>query len=172
LLTVVAFTAPASAQVYVRAPFVEVRVGPGVMVRAPFVGIAVYQPPVVRPIQIAPKPVPIPSQAEPLLPPVPVQQAEGLARPIRVETVAPPAVVVPSRAPTPKEFLASFRPAPGAYEVVLQHPFTGQPVKVAFVLPNAQLKKVRVNKLRMEFDYRGKRVVIRFFRDGSVRVRT
>jgi hypothetical protein len=83
---------------------------------------------------------------------------------------APRKVLVP--VPTPAEFVASFVPAGGAYEVVLRHPFTGRPVAVRFTLPEGRPRKVRVSRLRIQFDYGRKRVTVRFFRDGTVRVRS
>ena len=56
--------------------------------------------------------------------------------------------------------------------MVLVHPFTGKPVKVAFTLPPGAPRKVRASRHALTFDY-GRRdvVTIRFLRDGSVRVR-
>ena len=133
----------ASAQVSVRAPLTQVDVGPGqVRVQVPFVGVIVSgmpQPPP-PPIFIAPPP-------------------GGGAQPV------PAGAPVPSAA----EFAASFKPLPGTYEVVLLHPFTQQPVKVAFTLPrSAGYYRVRVRPRFIEFDAPDHVVEIRFFRNGQV----
>jgi hypothetical protein len=71
-LTALALAAPASAQVFVRAPFVDVRVGGGVYVRAPFVRLyipgrapppAYYYPPPVGYYVTPPPPSYVPSYA-------------------------------------------------------------------------------------------------------------
>ncbi len=178
LAGVAGLATPASAQVSVRVPFVNVDVGPGVYVRAPFVRLYVppryavgpiYPAPVlpaVRPLPapaVLPGPHPLPRGLPSEPPPVPVEE---------LRTVAAPPVRVSARAPTPREFAASFRPAPGAYEVVLEHPFTGRPVKVAFTLPEGAPRNVRVNRLKLEFDYGRYSVTVRFFRNGTVAVRS
>jgi hypothetical protein len=152
----------ARAQVVVRAPFVTVGVGPGVYVRAPFV--TVNLPPrsvVVRPVPARPALPPLGPPGNP--PPVPVAE---------LHTLPPPPARVIARAPTPWEFASTFRPAGGRYEVVLEHPFTHAPVKVCFTLPEGLPRKVRANRLKLEFDY-GRRccVTVRFYRNGTVVVR-
>jgi hypothetical protein len=88
-----------------------------------------------------------------------------------------PALPVPPPAPplkpmTPAEFVASFKPLPGKYEVLLVHPATGCPVKVCFELPPGCVRKVRVNSHRIEFVYAGRHdVIIRFLCTGKVWVR-
>jgi hypothetical protein len=93
-----------------------------------------------------------------------------------VAVPAPLAVpVVPSqsggsRPPTPAEFAAGFRPAPGTYDLLLTHPTTGLPVRVKFTLPSGSVRSLRVHRRELEFVYRHREVAIRFLRDGRVRV--
>jgi hypothetical protein len=76
-----------------------------------------------------------------------------------------------NRVPTLSEFAATFNPKGGRYEVVIQHPATGQPVKISFSLPDGTPRRVKVHRRDLEFDYRGKEVSIRFLRGGEVRVK-
>jgi hypothetical protein len=71
---------------------------------------------------------------------------------------------------TPTEFVTSFRPKPGTYEVELLHPGTGKPVKVAFTLPEGTPRKVRLKRRAIDFDYGRQTVSIRFLIGGRVRV--
>jgi hypothetical protein len=165
ILLTFAAAAPARADVFVLLPIGSIRVGPPspgrVLVQTPWVtvGVGARGPAVARQAPTLPPPAPAP--AEPAFipgapPPVPL--------PIPVE-------VPVARAPTLNEFAAAFKPAPGRFEVVLQHPMTGQPVKVSFSLPPGEPKRVKVHKRELEFQYRGKDVTIRFLRGGDVRVR-
>jgi hypothetical protein len=98
-----------------------------------------------------------PPQAVPNLPPPPV---------------VPPPAVLPVHPVSVGEFVASFKPLPGKYEVLLIHPKTGCPVKVCFTLPPGCIRKVRVNGHKIEFVYKCQRdVVIRFLHNGNVWVR-
>jgi hypothetical protein len=147
--------ATARADVFIRVPFVTVRVGtPGpVIVNPPVTGPIIVNPPS-RPPVIIGQPIDVP----------PVEP------PQRVIVQEPPARVVVTRAPTLDEFAKSFQPAPGKYEVVIQHPVTCEPVKVCFTLPEGCPKKVRVHPREIDFDYGKTDVSIRFIRDGRVRV--
>jgi hypothetical protein len=89
---------------------------------------------------------------------------------VPVVSAAPPAPAV-TAAPTPAQFAVSFRPAPGTYDVVLTHPFTGLPVKVRFTLPRGHLRRVVANRRKLEFVYGRRIVVVRFLRNGNVVVR-
>ena len=157
ILTVTA--APARAQVFVQTPWASVRVGPPgpsrVLVQTPWATIAV-------PVQLqgARSPAPPPS-SEPVYipgapPPVPV--------PVPVEAPA-------TRVPTLGEFAASFQPKGGRYEVEIEHPATGRPVRVSFTLPDGAPRRVKVHRRELDFEYAGRQVSIRFLRDGEVRVR-
>ncbi len=96
---------------------------------------------------------PLPPQAVPVLPP---------------QTLAPP-TAIPVRPLTVDEFVASFKPLPGKYEVLLLHPKTCCPVKVCFTLPPGCIRGVRYNGHRIVFDYKCQRdVVIRFLHGGKV----
>jgi|SRR5579875_2515330 len=84
----------------------------------------------------------------------------------------PPPTVVPLRPLTVSEFVASFKPLPGKYEVLLIHPKTGCPVKVCFTLPPGCIRNVRFTGHKIVFDYKCRRdVVIRFLCCGKVWVR-
>ena len=147
------------ADIFIQVPFVTIRVGrprPVLPVSAP-----VYQAPTTPATFGEPPPVP----GEP--PPVPVQDIPLPApRPLGTQ----PAVTV-ARAPTPGEFASSFRPLPGTYKVVLQHPVTCAPVEVCFTLPPGHPRRVRVRPRELDFVYPGHTVAIRFVHNGTVRVR-
>jgi hypothetical protein len=157
VLTLACAAVPARAQVFVNTPWVQVRVGvPGqVLVQTPWVTVGVPLGALpARPMAPAVSTVPTFLPGEP--PPVPL--------PIPVETAA-------TRVPTLSEFAAAFNPKGGRYEVVIQHPATGQPVKVSFSLPDGTPRRMKVHRRDLEFDYRGKEVSIRFLRGGEVRVK-
>lgn len=89
-----------------------------------------------------------------------------------VQPILPAPTLLPVRALTLSEFASGFKPLPGTYEVLFQHPKTCCPVKVCFTLPPGCIRKVRVNSRRIEFVYKGQRdVVIRFLHNGKVWVR-
>jgi hypothetical protein len=146
-LTALVGSTVARADVFIRVPFVTVRVGNP--------GPVIVNPPVTGPIVIG-QPVDVP--------PVVVQP------PRVIVNEAPAAVVVATRAPTLDEFAKTFKPQPGKYEVVIQHPVTCDPVKVCFTLPEGCPKKVHVRPREIDFDYGRTDVSIRFIRDGRVRV--
>lgn len=84
-------------------------------------------------------------------------------------SIAPSPSLVPVRPLTVGEFVSSFKPLPGRYEVLLIHPKTGCPVKVCFALPPGCIRRVKVNGHRIEFVYKGQHdVVIRFLHGGKV----
>jgi len=171
---------PVAAQVVVRTPFVDVRVGNGVYVRAPFVTLYV---PARRTVRMAPPPRPVrvvrASAQPPLVVPAPTpigpptrRQAEPPPVPVEELRTLPVSPVPVVRPLTVQEFAASFRPVAGTYEVMLEHPRTHRPVKVCFTLPEGAPRKVRVNRLKLEFDYGRRKVTVRFFHNGTVRVRS
>ncbi len=87
--------------------------------------------------------------------------------------VPPPRPVRPVRPPTIHEFARTFRPLPGKYDVVLCHPYTGQPVRVCFTLPPGCVKVVVRKKLfcyEIDFEYRDCEIEINFKRRGRVKV--
>jgi hypothetical protein len=153
LLSVVAcaaWSSPAHAW-FVRAPFVSVGGGPGVSVRAPFVDVRVggYAP--------------VPVDA-----PLPGGVVVGRSpAPVVVPPPPPPPVVV--RALSVDDFVATFRPAPGTYEVTLLHTRTGCPVTVCFTLPPG-CPTVCVHRHQIDFDYGREEVRIRFQIGGKVKV--
>jgi len=142
----------AAAQVVVRAPLTQVEVAPGqIRVLAPFVRVQVSGVP-----QLLQPPPPIVAQ------PLPAGPAPIVVMPPLPAGVSPP---------TAAEFAAGFKPLPGAYEVVLLHPFTGQPVKVCFTLPYTKgCYRVRVRPRYIEFDAPDRAVEILFLRNGRVEV--
>jgi hypothetical protein len=161
LIALLAMTAAAQADVFVRVPFVRVYVGD-----AP--GSVVVSPPFIRPIVVdrpAPPPQPIIIGRPVDVPPVTTQDRVIVPEPRPAATP-----VVANRAPTLDEFAKTFKPAPGKYEVVIQHPVTCEPVTVCFMLPEGSPKKVRVHPRQIDFDYGKTDVTIRFIRDGRVRV--
>jgi hypothetical protein len=160
LASVAILPAPAHAEVVVRAPYVAVRVG------TPVAGSSVVDvcAPFVR-VRVAVPIVPV-SRAVREVPPPPVQTTPP---PTEMASVAP-GVPAP-RTLTLAEFAAAFRPISGDHVVYLLHPYTKEPVKVAFTLPPGAPRKVKVFKHSMFFHYKKHTVSLRFFRDGSMRVR-
>lgn len=165
----------AVADVNIRVPFVRVQVGDGpyssgVRVRAPFVRVE--------------RPAPAPVVIAPLAPTGPVYQVEPTYQPYVEERYVEERVIRPDptpihpdpvprepvvAVPTLAEFGATFRPHPGAYEVVLLHPYTFQPVAVRFQLPPGR-PEVNVRRSEIEFEYDDSEVELRFRKDGSVQV--
>jgi len=82
-----------------------------------------------------------------------------------------PAAQVPVRVVTLEEFAATFRPAPGTYEITFLHPRKKCPVNVTFTLPPG-CPKMRVHRCDIEFDYGKHEVEIRFGLCGKVMVTT
>ena len=178
-LTVAAFvglllgTAPASAQVVVRAPFVEVQTGPGVYVRAPFFRMWIPGGPpayVVRPgVQVV---VPPPAVIQTPPPPTVVPQQPALPAPQVVpgaNTPPPLPQPLPTAYPTLAEFARNFQAKGGQYNVTVLHPLTGQDVQVNFALPEGTPRRVIVEQDEIEFRYSLRQWVrIEFTRNGVV----
>ena len=149
--------APASAQVYIRAPFVRVQTGPGVFVQAPFVTIAT--PPPVAPVYVVPPPSiyipPTPAVAPrieilptPAVAPQPTPVLQGPA-----SVPPPPAPAAVGQPLTLNQFAASFKPRAGTFDVTLINPITNQPTNVRFTLPEGRPKRVIVDSDEVEFRY-------------------
>lgn len=101
------------------------------------------------------------------------QSGPRFVAPSRTPSQSPTPYVLPStplRPMTHREFAASFRPAPGNYEVVLLHPCTHCPVKVCFTLPPGCIRKIDCDRNDIEFDYGKYEVELNFKRDGRVEV--
>ena len=148
ILACAAWASSSQAGWFVRAPFVSVWGGPGVSVQAPFVDVRVgpgvsVQAPFVD--------VRVGRPVGPVVVPVP-----------------PPAPVI-VQVPTLEEFAASFRPAPGTYEVTLRHSRSGCPVTVCFTLP-AGCPKVCLSRHQLDFEYPCEDVRIRCQIFGKVKV--
>jgi hypothetical protein len=152
----------ADAQIFVRAPFVRVQVGPGVWVRAPFVNL--FVPPaggtyVVPSGNVAPagEVLPLPSV---VIPPA-----------VNDPKLPPPPAPLPAQAePAMKldQFAKSFQAKAGSYEVDLVNPVTNQPTRVRFTLPDGTPKRVEVRDNELEFRYGPLRFVrIQFDKDGA-----
>jgi hypothetical protein len=104
-------------------------------------------------------------------PEAPLPPNETLPAPQAIPALPPPAVL-PIRPMTVSEFVATFKPLPGKYEVMLIHPKTGCPVKVCFALPPGCIRNVRCTGHKIVFDYKCQcDVVIRFLHNGKVWVR-
>jgi hypothetical protein len=160
-------TSSARAQVTIQVPFVTVQTGNGgTYVRAPFVNLQVPRRVIVSPMP--PAPVEVVPAPERLGAPIPVP----LPKPGQTEFSVPvPLTTTPTRPMTPQQFVDTFKPAPGTYDVVLLHPATNRPVQVTFTLPEGTARKVRTFPRQINFDYVGGRdVSIRFLADGRVRV--
>ncbi len=159
-------------------PFVGVQVGgDGVYVRAPFVNLRI-------PRRVVVMPAPTTRVVEPSLPVeevLPPPRTQKIGDPIPVPLPKPGQTDFSIPVPLPRaetvrpqshrEFASTFKPAAGTYEVVLLHPVTNQPVKVSFTLPVGQPRNVRTLPRQINFDYPGRNdVTIRFLADGRVRV--
>ncbi len=107
-------------------------------------------------------------QGQPGSPPIPNPPPD---RPI---PLPPPTTIVPTSPPpmTVEQFGASFIPTPGVHQATIIHPCTKKPIDVVFSLPELPLKKTRVSKCRITYDY-GKTQVVLIFRiiGGKVDVR-
>jgi hypothetical protein len=68
------------------------------------------------------------------------------------------------------ELAERLKPAPGNYEVVVQHPVTRRPVTVAFALPDGTPRRVRALPRQLVFVYDHHSVRLRFTADGRVTV--
>jgi hypothetical protein len=157
------------AQVFVRAPFVRVFVGPGVYVRAPFVNLAIPGPP---PVYVVPPPsqyVPPPGTAVP-----PANQAHQGTQ-VPQQTAPPPEADLPAPAPkalnhpTLEDFAKNFQAREGSYNVTIINPVTKAPTAVRFSLPEGQPRRVVVRQNEIEFHYGLRRFVrIQFDADGAV----
>ena len=128
-----------------------------VVVATPFVTVRVARPRPATPLVVR-------SPESTGLPPAP-----GEPPPVPIPALVEPAD--PARVPTLAEFAAAFKPGPGTFKVVVQHPYTGCPVEVCFTLPPGCPRKVRVHKRMLDFDYGRHDVRIRFLADGGARVR-
>jgi hypothetical protein len=176
LLALAIWVDAGKADVFVRVPFVGVYVGqPGTFVRVPFVRVDVPNavPVVPTQVQVPPPPLPV-NPGTPVVPPMPPASPEPVVVQPPPQPVPPaPGAAVAARAPTLNEFAASFKPAPGAYSVVLLNPITNNPVNVTFTLPPGN-PRVRVFPRRLEFDYGTRResVEIRFDRKDRVHVQS
>ena len=146
LMTLNCQPAPPGVQVSVNLPRVGVQVStyPRVGVR-----VAVGAPPIVQPAPGFAANVPVP-------PPVPAPL---------------PPVAAPAADVSVSDFVASFRPLPGKYEVTLIHPKTGCPVPVCFTLPACSSPcQVTCTKNAVRFDYGKSLVVMRFRHNGTITV--
>jgi len=104
-------------------------------------------------------------------PVIPLPPSDTLPPPQTLPELSPPPIV-PIRPMTVSEFVATFKPLPGKYEVMLIHPKTGCPVKVCFALPPGCIRNVRCTGHKIVFDYKCQcDVVIRFLHNGKVWVR-
>jgi hypothetical protein len=88
----------------------------------------------------------------------------------------PPDAVVPPKVERPLtifEFAKVVKPLPGKHEVLLCHPYTGQPIRVCFTLPPGCPKVILRKKLlcyEIDFDYGRFEVELNFGCRGRFRV--
>ena len=143
LATLSALVPPSSADVVVRGPFggAIVVTSPGDVRVGPGTVVVTPPPPTVAPVMPAPQPVP--------LPPVPQPAA---AAPI-----------------LPQDFVKTFQPKAGHYEVAFIHTRSNQPVTVVFDLPPGN-PRVSYFAHSLVFDYGSREVEIRFQIGGRVKV--
>jgi hypothetical protein len=106
-------------------------------------------------VAVVPAPVPVAPQQQ-TLPPAPVPYVPA----------PQPAVVA---AVLPQDFVKTFKPAAGSYQVVFVHPRSGREVTVSFVLP-AGNPRVYYVPGSLVFDYGRHEVEIRFRIGGGVAV--
>ena len=154
LAGVLATTSYAEAQVFVRAPFVRVFVGPGVYVRAPFVDINIPPRPffmVPPPVYYAPQPKVAPKEpaSEEAIPDAPKSLVEN---PLTLQA-----------------FAKSFQAREGSYQVKIVNPVTKSPTTVRFSLPEGTPRRVIVRETEIEFSYGLRHFVrIQFDEDGAL----
>jgi hypothetical protein len=91
------------------------------------------------------------------------------AAPGKVMAPVPPPPPTVVAVPTLEEFAATFRPAPGTYEVTFLHTRSCCPVTVCFTLPPG-CPKVCVHKHQLDFEYPCEDVRIRCQIFGKVKV--
>lgn len=159
----IAVAPAARAQIFVRAPFVRVQVGPGVYVRAPFVNLFV---PPAAPVYVVPPGYVVPTSpaAEVLPQPGVVPNPPAALDP----KLAVPVPALPPVAMSLEQFAKTFQAKGGSYEVDLINPVTSQPTKVRFTLPEGAPRNVNVRQNEIEFRYGLLRFVrIEFDKDGA-----
>jgi hypothetical protein len=179
LVGALAWINPASAQVFIKAPFVRVQTGGpggGVYVKAPFVTVnvppnyPVYYPPPGYSVPVAPAPVTDPALPElPQPQPIPPSKDDTVIIPPNPQPVVPTKVVAKKAVMTHYEFAKVFVPIAGKHEVTLIHAGNGKAVDVGFVLPPG-VPKVRTGPRYITFDYGNARVEVRFALFGKVKV--
>jgi hypothetical protein len=152
-------TSSAQAQVFVRAPFVRVFVGPGVSVRAPFVNIDLPG----RPFFMVPAPSAyIPPQHKEYVPPQPK------VAPTEEDIPDAPKSIVENPL-TLQAFAKSFKAREGSYQLKIVNPVTKTPTMVRFSLPDGTPRRVIVRETEIEFSYGLRHFVrIQFDEDGAV----
>jgi hypothetical protein len=156
----IAVAADAQAQVFVRAPFVRVQVGPGVWVRAPFVNLFL---PSAAPIYAYP-----PAYVVPAAPGVESIPQPGLADATPPAPSAKLAVPAPLQGMSLDQFAKTFQAKGGSFEADLINPVTNQPTKVRFTLPDGTPRSINVRRNEIEFRYGLLRFVrIEFDKDGA-----
>jgi hypothetical protein len=156
----IAVAADAQAQVFVRAPFVRVQVGPGVWVRAPFVNLFV---PPAGPVYAYPPAYVVP--ASPAVESLPQPGLVDGAPPAQSANLAVPA---PPKAMSLEQFAKTFQAKGGSFEADLINPVTNQPTKVRFTLPDGTPRSINVRRNEIEFRYGLLRFVrIEFDKDGA-----
>jgi hypothetical protein len=147
LIVLLAWAAPAPAQLVIQTPWVTVQAGrSGVSVWTPWVAVNA------------------PLACRTAKPETTTLEVTDGTRTRTIEVARP-------RAPTLAEFATTFQPTPGRHEAELLHPGTGRPVKVAFTLPPGKPRAVRLSRREVVFDYGRGRVAIRFLLGGRVQVR-
>jgi hypothetical protein len=191
---------PAIAQsqpdIAIQVPYAGIRVAPDiVIVETPWIGLRI---PRATPVRMPARTAPAPAPGAPAVPPPPAPSPDNRAPvvsqfvPAQPPPDVPPASTVPVRDPLPllpnpvpgsrkpeailtastlQAFASSFQAGPGTYEAVLVHPFTNQPVKVSFTLPEGAPRKVHVTRHSIEWDYGPRFVQVNFFRNGDVQVK-
>jgi hypothetical protein len=183
---------PADAQVFIRAPFVQVETGQGVYVRAPFVRLYIPNNPptyMVRPgpgVQIVPAPAAppifVPGNPPAVMPPAAEAPAPNLPQPQMVQpNIAPtppqpifqdkvqPPQPLEVRYPTLDEFARNFQAKAGQYDVTVINPVTQQPTQLKFTLPEGAPRRVIVDRDEIEFRYSLRQFVrIQFTNSGVV----
>lgn len=176
---------------YVRAPFVRIfapggpppvyygsppimvppygpAMGPGVQITPPFVSPA---PSLSSPPTVPAPPSPLPSTKEPPLDDRPKPAPENL--PPAPENLPPANVLSPASSTGANvlsfdQFVKSFQPKAGSYEVAVLNPLTNQATTVRFALPPGTPERVLAGQSFLEYRYAGRQFVrIEFDRDGA-----
>jgi hypothetical protein len=137
-------------------------VGPGIQITPPFVSPAPGQS---SPPNVPSPPRPLPSTQEPPLDDRPRPAPENLPP---ANVLQEPVATTSANVLSFDQFVKSFQPKAGSYEIAVLNPLTKQPTTVRFALPPGSPERVLAGQSYLEYRYAGRQFVrIEFDRDGA-----